>query len=162
MSKATQASQYAMEFETVSDEVILTVTGCSDEQLRRTTDREGWPVVVVAHHLAMVYGFFNGALTALADEAMTPMRLTAEAIDENNALHAREYASIGKTETLDALQVNRDSFAQTLRALDDEQLQRTVVIFGAGVERTAAQVVQIAVIGQTRDHLASMRETIAA
>jgi uncharacterized damage-inducible protein DinB len=162
MSKATQASVYATQFEAVSDEVITTVTDCSDEQLRRTTAREGWPVVVVAHHLAVVYGFFNGVLAALADEAMTPVTVSAEAVDENNARHAREYATVGKAETLDALRASRGSFAETLRALDDEQLLRTIVVYPDGTERSAAQVVQIAVIGQTRDHLASIRDTIAS
>lgn len=161
MSKATQAAQYATQFEAVTDEVIATITDCSDEQLRRTTAREGWPVVVVAHHLAMVYEFFNGALAGLVATELTPMTLGAEVVDQNNAQHAREYATVGKAETLDALRASRAAFARTLRELDDEQLQRTIVVFD-GNDRTAAQVVQIGVIGQTREHLASIRDTLAA
>lgn len=161
MSTVTQGEEYATQFETVTNELVATVAGCSDEQLRRTTASEQWPVVVVAHHLATVYEYFNGALAGLAAEETTPRTLGAEAVDRNNAQHAREYANVGKAETLSALRSSRIALAQTLRELNDEQLARIIVVFD-GNDRTAAQVVQFAVIGQTQEHQASIRDTIAA
>jgi uncharacterized damage-inducible protein DinB len=160
MSNATQAAQFATLFEAVSDELIATVADCSDEQLRRTTASEEWPVAVVAHHLATVYRFFNGVLAGLAAEEMSPMAFGTEDVNRNNAQHARDFAAVGRPEALDALRTSRATLAQTLRSLGDEQFDRTAVVF-EGNDLSAAQMVQFAIIAHTQEHLASIRATVA-
>lgn len=160
MSSSTQAAEYATRFEAVSDEFIATVAECSDEQWRRTTAAEQWPVAVVAHHLGEVYGFFSQTFAGPAPAGQAPMPLSAEFIDQNNARHAREFANVGKQETLDLLRANQAALAQTIRGLDDERLGSTAMTFdGNGL--SVAQLVEGAMIAHTQEHLASIRATIA-
>jgi hypothetical protein len=161
MATNTQAAQYARQFEAVSETFIATVAGCSDEQLRRTTAAEHWPVVVVAHHLGAVYGFFGQTLAEPAPADQEPMPFTAEFIDENNARHAREFANVGKQETLELLRENRSVLARSIRGLDDVDLERTMVTFD-GHGMSVADMIHGAMIAHTEEHLASIRATIAA
>lgn len=161
MSTATQAEQLALQFEGITNELITTIEGCTDEQLRLTTTREQWPVVVVAHHLAVTYGSLAQLLTGLAADETFRAEISTEQLDERNARHAREYASVGKQETLDRLRENRSAFLAQIRNLDDAQLNRTAGIVG-GNEMAVNQMIEGAGIYHTADHLESIRETLAA
>jgi hypothetical protein len=160
MSQSSPAAQYAVQFEAVSDEFIATVAECTDEQWRRTTAAEQWPVGVVAHHLGEVYGFFSQTFAEPAPIDQEPMAFSAAFIDENNARHAREHADAGQAETLDLLRANLSALARTIRGLDDEQLDNIAVTFD-GHGMTVAQMVEGAMIAHTQEHLASIRATIA-
>lgn len=160
MSTTTQVEQLATQIESVSDDLITTVEGCSDEQLRLTTEREQWPVAVVAHHLAMTYGSLAEMFAGMAADESFRLEFSADQLNESNAQHAREYANVGKQETLDLLRANRPVFAQQIRNLDDGQLDRTAGIVG-GNELTVGQMIEGAGIYHTADHLESIRETIA-
>jgi hypothetical protein len=89
------------------------------------------------------------------------MALSAEFIDANNARHARQFANVGKQETLALLRENRAALARSIRNLDDAQLERTMVTFD-GHGMSVADMVQGAMIGHTQEHLASIRATVAA
>lgn len=161
MSTTSQVEQLATQLEGVSDELIATVEGCTDEQLRLTTARERWPVAVVAHHLAVTYGAIADLLAGMAADQSFRLELAEGELDENNARHAREYASVGKQETLDLIRANRPTFVAQIRNLDDGQLDRTAGIVD-GNELTVLQMIEGAGIYHTADHLESIRETIAA
>ena len=83
-----------------------------------------------------------------------------EAVHRSNAQHARDFAAVGKPETLDALRAHGAAIAELLRSLGDDHLDRTAGVFG-GRELSVAQVVERIVIGHAREHLASIRATIA-
>ncbi len=157
MSK--QAEQLAAQFEAVNNGVIAAVTGCTDEQWRQPCASEGWPVGVVAHHIAFVHRAFARIIETLAAGETLPPRVSMEVVHRSNAQHARDYAAVGKPETLDALRTNGSAIVQLLRRLDDEQLDRTTTVFGEQ-ERSVAQVVEWIVIGHAGEHLASIRATI--
>lgn len=160
MSTTTRVEQLTEQLEAVSNDLIATIEDCTDEQLRRTTEREQWPVAVVAHHLAMTYGSLAEILAGLAADETFRLELSANQLDEGNAQHAREYANVGKQETLERLRANRPTFLQQLRNLDDQQLNHTAGIVG-GNELTVLQMIEGAGIYHTADHLQSIRETIA-
>ena len=82
-------------------------------------------------------------------------------LDVNNARHAREYANVGKQETLDLIRANRPTFVAQIRNLDESQLDRTAGIVD-GNELTVLQMIEGAGIYHTADHLESIRETIIA
>jgi hypothetical protein len=161
MSTTTHAERLAQQLESVTTELIETVEGCTDEQLRLTTAREQWPVVVVAHHLAVTYGALAEIFAGLAADESSRLEFTADQINEGNAQHAREYANVEKQETLDLLRANRPTFLAQIRNLDDQGLYRTAGIVG-GNEVTMLQMIEGAGIYHTADHLESIRETIAA
>lgn len=156
----TRAEQLAAGFETVNDEVIATVTGCTDDQWRQPSATDGRPVGVVAHHIAVVQGAFARMVETLAAGETFSPRSSMEEVHRSNALHARAHAAVGKPETLDALRTNGAAIAQRLRSLGDEHLDRTAGVFG-GRELSVAQVVEWIVIGHAGEHLASMRAAIA-
>jgi uncharacterized damage-inducible protein DinB len=157
----TQAEQLAAQFEAANNDVIAAVTGCTDAQWRQTSASEGWSVAVVAHHIAIVNRDFLWIVTRLgAGEVLSP-RSSMDEVHQSNAQHARDFAAVGKPETLDALRENGATVAQAIRGLSDAQLERTAGVFG-GRELSTTQVVEWIVIGHTREHLASIRATITA
>jgi uncharacterized damage-inducible protein DinB len=157
----TRVEEFAAQFETANNEFIATVEGCTDAQWRQPCASEGWSIGVVAHHVAVVYPAFAGIVERLATGVTLPPRSSMDAVHRSNAQHARDYADVGKTETLDALRANGAAVTQRLRSLSDEQLDRIAGVFGDR-ELSTAQVVEWIVIGHTREHLASIRATIAA
>ncbi|HEU5330023.1 MAG TPA: DinB family protein, partial [Thermomicrobiales bacterium] len=157
--QTTRTEQFAAQFTAVNDDAIAAVTGCTDEQWRLPCVDEGRSVGVVAHHIATVHRDFTGLLTALAaGETRSPGSSMAD-VDESNARHARDFATVGQAETLDLLRTNGAAVVALLDRLDDEQLDRIAGTFG-GNKLTVAQVVEWIVIGHAREHLASIRATI--
>jgi hypothetical protein len=157
----TQAEQLTTRFEALNDEIIAAVTACTDAQWRESCAVEGWSVAVVAHHIAEVQQAFARMVGRLAaGETFTPGS-SMDQVHESNAQHARDYAAVGKPETLEALREGRDTIAGLLRGLDDAELDRIAGVFG-GNELSVAQVVEYVVIGHAAEHLASLRATIAA
>ncbi len=156
----TRADEFAAQFEAVNDEIMATVTGCTDEQWRQPCASEGWSLGVVAHHIAVVHRDFIGLVEALAAGETRSPGSSMEAVHRSNAQHARDYAAVGKPETLDALRTHGAAITQLLHSLGDEQLDRTAGVFGER-ELSVAQVVEWIVIGHAGEHLASIRATIA-
>jgi uncharacterized damage-inducible protein DinB len=151
---------FAAQFAAVNDELIALVEGCDDEQWQASSVGEGWTLAAVAHHAAEVNGAFAGILARLAaGETYTP-NISTEWINENNARHAREYATAGKQEVLDLLRQNGDAIASQLETLDEAQLERVAGNFG-GHELTVAQVIEYVFIGHTAEHKESVRATLA-
>jgi len=122
---------------------------------------EGRTVGVVAHHIATVEGTITGFFRELSTGEQASLHLSAEATDRTNAEHTREFATVGKAETLDLLRANGTSVADAIAALDDAQLEQGAGIFG-GHELRVAQVIELALIGHFRGHLANIRASFAA
>jgi len=158
---STPAEQFAVRFAMVNDDVIAAVLGCSDEQWRQSCASEGWSVGVAAHHVAEVHRDFSGLLKALAaGETRSPGSSMAE-VNRSNAQHARDFATVTRPETIEALRANGAAVAHLLSSLGDEQLEHTAGVFG-GRELSVARVVEWIVIGHAEVHLASIHTTITA
>jgi hypothetical protein len=157
----TLAEQLALKFEAINAEAISIVEECTGEQWRRPAASEGWPVGVVAHHIAEVHQDFVGLLEALASGQARSPGDSMEGVDQSNARHAHDYAAVGKPETLDALRANGAAVARLLRGFGDAQLGRAAGVFG-GRELSVAQVAEWIVIGHAAEHLASLRATLAS
>ncbi len=157
----TRAEEFAATFEATNNDLIATVEECSDAQWRMPCVDDGRSVGVVAHHVTVVYPDFARILKKLAAGAVLPPRGSMDTVHESNARHAQEYTAVGTRETLDALRQNGTEVAQLLRSLSEEQLDGIAGIFG-GRELSTAQVVEWIVIGHSKEHLASIRATVAA
>ena len=160
MTTTTRTEQLVARFEAVNDDVIALVNACSDEQWRRRGD-EGWSAAVVAHHIAVVHDEFMPLVRAFAGGETFSPGSSMDAVDRINADHAREFADVGKAETVDALRANGAALAHLLRTLTDDALDRTAGTYG-GREMKVAQVVEWIVIGHAQSHLNSFRAALTS
>ncbi len=88
---------------------------------------DGRTVGVIVHHVASVYPLEIELAQVLASG--NPItEATKEVIDQMNAKHAREYASVGKQETLDLLHRNSKIAADTVRTFEDEKLDNAAPV----------------------------------
>jgi uncharacterized damage-inducible protein DinB len=161
MAQGTQirVEELAAQYEAVNDAIVDTVSGCTAEGWQRVTASEGWPVAVVAHHVTQVQGFFVTVLAGLSSAESSIMAVTMQDINENNARHARDFAGVGKSETLDALRENGAALKRLILDLDDEKLALGAFVID-GQELNGEQVIEFGLIGHFHEHLGSIRATI--
>lgn len=158
--RSPRAAQFAEQFASVNNEMIACVTQCSDDDWRATCADEGWPVGVVAHHVASVLPAFMQFVDVLASGDALPPRISMDKVNQNNAQHAQDYGDVGKSDVLDLLRTHGPSVVQLLSGLSESQLEHSSTAFG-GRELSVAQLVEMVVIGHSRIHLASMQRAIA-
>ena len=154
-----RSERFATQFQDANDEMVAFVERCTAEQWRQACNGEGWPVAVVAHHVASTQPAFIRLVEELASGATLAPRISMDVVDQLNALHAHDYAGVGKEDVLDLLRTSGDSMVRLLRGLTDAQLGVSTTVFG-GRERSLAQMIEMIVIGHSRLHLASMRATV--
>ncbi|HEU5431535.1 MAG TPA: DinB family protein [Thermomicrobiales bacterium] len=153
-----RATDLAVRFKALNDEIIATVNACDDAAWNRVSAAEGWPVRVVAHHIAATHQAFASVVDALASEADPFADLSLREIDRGNAEQARANATVGKADTLAALRANGAVAERAIRNLSDAQLARATPLFD-GRALTVEQAVDLFVIGHPAGHLASIRTT---
>jgi uncharacterized damage-inducible protein DinB len=154
-----QIEQLNAQFRSLNDDVINAVEECTDEQWHSETAAENWTVAALAHHIATVNSGFAGMVERLAaGDTYTP-NISMDKIHEENAKHAREYASVGKTVVLDELRSGGSAVVAALEKLNDEDLDRHAGLFG-GNPLTVGQVFEYVVIGHTAEHCGSMKATL--
>src|SRR5438067_6351999 len=126
-----RAEALARQLEQVVGEFTRAVEECSEGRWRAKTSGEGWSVGVVAHHVAAAHLEAMGIIQGVANgQGMPP--ITLEMIDQGNAKHAEEHANCTKAETLDLLKRNGSSAVAAVRALSDEQLDRSTPMAAFG------------------------------
>jgi hypothetical protein len=85
---------------------------------------------VIVHHVATVYPL--EILFARSVATGKPEAITAEAVNQMNAAHAKENDAVTKEETLKLLAVNSAAAAEAIRSLTDNDLDRAapVLLYG--------------------------------
>lgn len=146
--------------------MIETIRSTSDGQWERVCADEGWPVAVVADHIAVwmdielewVYRIANG-------RPMIP--LSMDAIDSFNAGHAQSNAGVTKDQVLKTLTNNVTAVRDFVSHLSDEQLAITLptraISLSArstGPERSLDTLVQHFLIRHLNAHHASIQRTL--
>jgi hypothetical protein len=150
-----RAEAYAKQLEEANAELVGLVERIPDDKWASlTTKPEGWPLCVVAHHVAESHGSIVGLAQAVATGQPVPP-LTMEMIDQGNAQHAREHATAGKAETLRLLREGGTAAAGIVRGLSDEQLDRTGPVLGNPMPASA--VIEHILIDHVRQHLESVK-----
>jgi hypothetical protein len=155
---ATQ-NDVAAQYRSLLDDAIATVDRCSEEQWRAQTTPEAWSVGVVAHHIASTQQFLIELMQNVINGTNEPMSLSMEMIHAGNAEHAREFANVGKAETLAMLRDGAPRAVTLIEQLSDEQLNATAAVF-SGQPMTLAQSIQAVALGHFPDHIASINATI--
>jgi len=160
-----EAAALADRFEGMNQQLIETVEGCSDAEWRTTTSREGWPVGVVAHHVAAGHRTI-AELIRLAATGQPEPAMTLEMLDRTNAAHAAQHAGCTKAETLDLLRCNGSWASGMVRGLTDEELDRIVSAFRMRTypswvpAMSVGQTIERFLIGHIREHLGNILSAI--
>lgn len=123
---------------------------------------DGRKVGVVVHHVASMYPLEIRLAQQLArGERVTGV--TPAAVDEINALHAREHDAVTKDEALDLLQRSGAAAAAAIRALDDEELDRAApVSLNDDAPLTCQFFLEDHAVRHSYHHLAVIRRALAA
>jgi hypothetical protein len=157
-----RAADLASKLESANAAVIAAVERCSNEQLGKTCEGEGWPVTVAAHHVATTHASVAGLVQLIANGQPLPA-VTMDMIDAANADHAKNFANVSREETLAALRTEGRAAVEMVRGLSDEQLDRTApMAFAGGAEWSAADVIERVLIGHPVQHGASIQAALAS
>jgi hypothetical protein len=143
-----------------ADQLGAFARGLSDAQWRTAVPGDGRTVGIVVHHVANVYPIEIDLARSLA--AGKPVTgVTWDVVNDMNAKHARDHASIGKAETLEHLQRNSRSAAEAVRALTDAELDRAAAIsLYADAVLTSQFVIEDHAVRHSLHHLARLRKTL--
>jgi hypothetical protein len=99
----------------------------TDAQWQVPVPGDGRTVGVIVHHVASMYPLEIDLAQALA-AGNAIQGVTWQAVHDINATHAREHADTTRDEAIALLRRNSDLAAQAIRAMTDEQLDRTAPI----------------------------------
>lgn len=119
-----RAAALADRFEGAISELAKTIEQCPEDKWGALCGEEQWTVAATAHHVATQFPLeMEYLLAASTGTAMPPH--SWDDINVRNARHAEEFTAIGKVDALKALRENSGPIAAWVRALTDEQLDRT-------------------------------------
>lgn len=158
---AYDPSDLAARFRKAGEEFVAFLETLDESKWSKATDREGWPIGVVAHHVAMGAQFCGDLAVYVADGG--DITLTSELLDQSNAQHSEMFAEIGKDSALEALSRALPEGAKKIESLPADGLQRQIENpkdFGEGIVRFAGDVVEKMMINHIRIHLASIKEAV--
>jgi len=151
----------ATQFEAKAREATAILEKLSDADWKKITTAEEWSVGVTAHHVAGAHEPIANIVKTLAAGQSVP-HFTTAMLDGLNAQHAKEFAGVGKSETIALHQKGVAAAAAVVRSLGDEQLANTGTVFADAPPMTAAQMITRGLIGHIEDHLGSIQKTIGA
>jgi uncharacterized damage-inducible protein DinB len=154
-----RARELADDFAAANAEAVAFARTCPEQAWIRPVPGEEWTVGVVLDHIAESHGKSEHWLDEMArGEGVTD---TAEEIDRANAAHAVRAASVTPAETAALLLDSGARLEAFLRALSDEDLDRSAP-FGPAGGRVFPTVDLAAVPARhTREHLAHARAAAA-
>ncbi len=155
-----RAKELSERFTSFNNEVIGFVEKCSDENWANTCQGEGWPVGVVARHIAAAHYGTLGLAKRIVDGKPLP-EITQEVIDQGNSQHAQKHADCTKDEVLGILRENGSSIAEYVGGLDDADLDRTSNFAVAGGTISTQQFFENIIILDGTNHLANMKAAAA-
>jgi hypothetical protein len=156
-----RSAALAASFEDAITGVAALVEGCSDAEWQQVCTGEQWSVAVTAHHIAASTSPLMDFIGLVADGQPLPP-ITLDMIHDGNANHAQAFAQCTREETLVLLRDDGARVADRVRALSDEQLDRTaaVPLFG-GAETSAQALIETLLIGHPKDHGGSIKAALS-
>jgi hypothetical protein len=156
-----KAEALAKQFEAKVQEATSVLEKLSDADWKKVTAGEKWSVGVTAHHIATAHAGIAGLLKSVAS-GQHKASMTMDDLHAMNAQHAKDFASVGKAETVALHKKNAADAAAVVRSLDDAALTRSAELLKGMPPMTAEQAVSGILIGHMNEHIGSIRKTIAA
>ncbi len=156
-----RARALADRLEQANNEMIAVVEQASEADWQADCPNEGRTVGVTVHHLAGGLKVVANWVQGIASGQPTPP-VPWDAVHQANARHAERYANSAREETLEMLRANGAAAAGTIRALSDEQLDRSAEVFAGAGPISVEQVIENNLIGHVHGHLANVRQAVEA
>ena len=150
----------AKQFETKVQEATTLLEGVSEADWKKSTSGEQWTVAAVAHHVAGSHEGIAGIIKTVAS-GQSVSGFTMDALHEMNAKQAREFASVGKAETIALHKKGAAAAAEVVRGLNDDQLARSGTVLTGMPAMTVEQIVTNILINHVEDHVGSIKKTVA-
>lgn len=161
-----RARQLTDEFDQALNSLIDTIRSTTDGEWEQICAAEGWPVAVVADHIAVWLDIELEWICRIA-AGRPVLPLSMDAIDSFNASHAQHNAGVTKDQVLQTLTNNASAARHVISHLTDEQLAITLptraITLSArstGPERSLDTLVQHFLIRHLKSHHASIQRTI--
>ena len=156
-----KAEALAKQFEAKVQEAAKVMEKLSDAEWKKVTSAERWPVCVVAHHIAIAHEGIGNLVKSVASGQHKPSMAMSD-IDQMNAKHAQDFATVGKAETLALHRKNAAAAAAMVRGLDDAALARSASALKGMPSMTAEQAVTGILCGHIDEHIGSIKKTVSA
>src|SRR5919108_84283 len=109
-----KAEALAKQFEAKVQEATSVLEKLSDADWKKVTAGEKWSVGVTAHHVAMAHAGIAGLVKSVAS-GQHKASMTMDDLHAMNAQHAKDYANVGKAETVALHKKNAADAAATQR-----------------------------------------------
>jgi hypothetical protein len=151
----------AKQFEAKAQEATAVMEKLGEGDWKKVTAAEKWPVGVTAHHVAQGHEGIAGIVKAVA-AGQSMGNFTLDMLHEMNAKHAKDFASVGKAETIDLHKKNAAAAAAVVRGLSDDQLAKSGTVLSGMPPMTVEQVVTNILINHIDDHFGSIKKTVGA
>ena len=154
----TRAQDLAATLVKAYGEVIKTVETLTEEQWRLKSEDEGWPLCVVARHIATRSGIIG--LEGMINENPTLVAQDMEDLDSRNAQDAHEFADYTKKEALELLRDISSQIEQMVAGLTEDQLKLRGEVVTRG-QVTVDQWITIMMGFHLESHYGSILRTIS-
>jgi DinB family protein len=147
----------AAQIEAANEELIAFIETCTDEEWAITCAAEGWPVAVVAHHVAWGHHVAAGWIRTIVAGQEIPG--SPELHDAGNAAKAAEATGMTRDEVIALARRNIAELTEIVRSLTDADLGKESAFGPAGgrpmsVDRLAGAR------GHLDRHLGSIRAAV--
>ena len=153
-----RAAALADDFAAANADALRFTRSCSETEWALTVPGEGWTVGVVLHHIAE--GHAHGARWVREMATGEGVTESAADIDRANAAHAVREEAVGRAETVTLLELNGGRLEAVLRALSDQELDRTAPFGPAGGTALPAADLAAVAARHTREHLAHVAKAV--
>ena len=154
----SRANDLADQFEAAVAEFAKAVDACSDAQWKAVCNAEGWSVAQTAQHVSGQFPLEMEFITAAASGKPLPS-YTWDDINGKNDSRAAKNAAATRADVVKELRAGAASTAAYIRALSDEQLDRTGALgLAGGASVSTQQLIQGGVLTEhVTGHLESIR-----
>jgi uncharacterized damage-inducible protein DinB len=119
----------AQEIADANAEFVTFISTCSDDEWSRACAAEGWPVRVVAHHIAWGHVVSAGWIRTIRSGNDVPG--SSETHNAANEAKAADMAGVSRDEVIRIANRNLNELTALLRSLTDEDLSKSAT-FGPG------------------------------
>jgi uncharacterized protein YndB with AHSA1/START domain len=144
-------------------ELRKVVAECPADAWNGARTPEGWTIAATCDHILRHSSLVGVVLATAAGTPPNWENFTQEMVDASNAQAASGAESVAKDATLAKLDEMLATMVGPLRAITDEDLQKTMSLPAFSPEPMSAEMLaQMLVMGSISEHLAGIKETLIA
>jgi len=155
-----QANALAERLEQGARALIAFARGLTADEWAAPMPHDGRPIGVIVHHVASVYPL-EIQLAQAVGQGQAVTGVTMKDVDDMNAKHSVDNASVTKDAAIELLERNSAAAARAIRALTDEQLATAMPVSLYGDAPLTCQfVLEDHAVRHSYHHLARIRKAL--